>query len=156
MENTKIVIVGAGLSGISAAAKLLENGFEDIVILEAENRIGGRIHSIDYGTGKIDLGGQWIHGEENNSIFEMVKDNFDLGTTAFEEYEENYSRSDGSTPDQDQCARLTELSEKILERSFSEMREFNGSLGDFFIDQYTKALNTELLSSVTLIRNYIL
>lgn len=142
MEDTKILIVGAGLSGISAAANLVENGFKDIVILEAEDRIGGRIHSIDYGSGKIDLGGQWIHGEKNNVIYEMMKGNFDLGKTAFEDYQETYIMSDGSTPNQEQCLRLSELSEKILEKSFSDMGKFNGSLGDFFIDKFTKELNS--------------
>lgn len=142
MEDIKILIVGAGLSGISAAAKLVENGFENVLILEAEDRIGGRIHSINYGGGKIDLGGQWIHGEEGNFIHEMVKDKFDLGITAFKDYEETFLMSDGSTPNQDQCSKLMELSYEILENSKSEMEKFNGSLGEFFIHEYTKALNT--------------
>ena len=45
----KVVIIGGGISGISAAHHLINSGFEDITILEASNRIGGRIHSIDLG-----------------------------------------------------------------------------------------------------------
>lgn len=41
--NKKIVIIGAGPSGIAAASKLFENGFANVTILEAENRIGGRV-----------------------------------------------------------------------------------------------------------------
>lgn len=52
----RVVIVGAGLSGYSAAARLLENGITDIVILEAENRIGGRIHSVPFRQGMVDMG----------------------------------------------------------------------------------------------------
>lgn len=59
MESPKIVIVGAGLAGVSAAVKLVENGFENVVILEAENRIGGRINSVPFAKSVIDLGGQW-------------------------------------------------------------------------------------------------
>ena len=59
MEKVEVVIIGAGLAGISAAVKLMENGFENVVILEAENRIGGRIHSVPFAKGVIDLGGQW-------------------------------------------------------------------------------------------------
>ena len=59
MESYETIIVGAGLSGIACATKLYENKIEDLVILEAEDRIGGRIHSIDFGNSgqKIDLGG---------------------------------------------------------------------------------------------------
>ena len=54
-----MVIIGAGLAGISAAVKLVESGIENVVILEAENRIGGRIHSVPFAGSVIDLGGQW-------------------------------------------------------------------------------------------------
>ncbi len=47
--HPKIVIVGAGISGISAARDLVKSGFTDILILEATERIGGRIWSIDLG-----------------------------------------------------------------------------------------------------------
>ena len=39
------LIIGAGAAGIAAAAKLYENDITDIIIIEAENRIGGRIHT---------------------------------------------------------------------------------------------------------------
>lgn len=44
-----VVIVGAGPAGIAAACRLLSKGIDRIVILEAENRIGGRVHSIPFG-----------------------------------------------------------------------------------------------------------
>lgn len=48
-EEPKIVIVGAGAAGIAAASKLFEHGFKNITILEAENRIGGRVHTTWFG-----------------------------------------------------------------------------------------------------------
>ena len=36
MKKTKIVIVGAGFAGLSAAAHLVQNGFENVVILEVD------------------------------------------------------------------------------------------------------------------------
>lgn len=59
MQNARIVIVGAGISGISAAAKLIENGFKNLVILEAENRIGGRVCTVPFGKNVLDMGAQW-------------------------------------------------------------------------------------------------
>lgn len=69
-----IVIIGAGASGIAAASKLVENGIENITILEAEGRLGGRVHSVPFGDAIIDLGAQWCHGEENNLVYNLVKD----------------------------------------------------------------------------------
>lgn len=45
----KIIIIGAGIAGISAAHHLVKNGETDFKILEARNRIGGRIISIPLG-----------------------------------------------------------------------------------------------------------
>lgn len=47
--SPKIVIIGAGPSGIAAASRLLQNGFNNITILEAEDRIGGRVYSVKIG-----------------------------------------------------------------------------------------------------------
>lgn len=43
----KLVIIGAGASGLAAAAKLVNEGFDsqNLTILEAQDRIGGRIHT---------------------------------------------------------------------------------------------------------------
>lgn len=37
-SNYKVVIVGAGIAGLSAAQHLIHNGIKDIIILEASNR----------------------------------------------------------------------------------------------------------------------
>jgi monoamine oxidase len=38
--NTKTIIIGAGVSGISASVKLLNDGYNDFLVIEAQNRIG--------------------------------------------------------------------------------------------------------------------
>ena len=48
-KNADILIIGAGPSGIAAASKLFQNGFTSVKILEAENRIGGRVHTVSLG-----------------------------------------------------------------------------------------------------------
>lgn len=47
-EQVKVAIIGAGAAGLAAGCRLLEKGFKDFVILEASDRIGGRVHSIPY------------------------------------------------------------------------------------------------------------
>lgn len=45
----KVIIIGAGMAGLSAASLLANNNMTDFLVLEARNRIGGRIVSIDKG-----------------------------------------------------------------------------------------------------------
>ena len=57
----KIVIVGAGASGITAALALADQN--EIYVLEARDRIGGRIQHISAGEEIIAAGAEFIHGE---------------------------------------------------------------------------------------------
>lgn len=54
-----IIIVGAGAAGISAAVRLAKNGVQNVIVLEANDRIGGRIHTTIFANHKVDLGAQW-------------------------------------------------------------------------------------------------
>jgi spermine oxidase len=72
-KKYQVIIIGAGAAGLSAANSLVKNGIKDFIILEARNRIGGRILSIDMGAkAKVELGANWIHGVLGNPIFELA------------------------------------------------------------------------------------
>lgn len=58
--DKKIIVIGAGAAGMAAATKLVSNGFRNVTILEAENRVGGRIHTIPFGANVVDMGAQWF------------------------------------------------------------------------------------------------
>lgn len=75
IKKPRVVIIGAGLAGLSAAYRLIELGCKDFLILEAKSRAGGRIESIHYQDGsRIDLGAQWLHGEKENPVYEWLED----------------------------------------------------------------------------------
>ncbi|MEO6696008.1 MAG: NAD(P)/FAD-dependent oxidoreductase [Ignavibacteria bacterium] len=70
LQKPKVIILGAGLSGLAAAKLLTENGF-DITILEARNRIGGRVfsHTVDEDPKLvIELGAEWIGGSHDRLL----------------------------------------------------------------------------------------
>lgn len=69
----KIIIIGAGISGLSAAKELIQHGI-DVIILEARERIGGRIWKADNFDIPIDLGASWIH--QMNGFFFLFKNNW--------------------------------------------------------------------------------
>lgn len=48
-----VIVIGGGMSGLSCCAKLIENGIKDILLIEANNRLGGRINTIDFGRLKL-------------------------------------------------------------------------------------------------------
>ena len=50
LENySQFIVIGGGISGLSAASHLSKNGFNDFKLLEARNRLGGRIATMQMG-----------------------------------------------------------------------------------------------------------
>lgn len=45
----QFLVIGGGISGLSAASHLAKNGFKDFKLLEARNRLGGRIATMQLG-----------------------------------------------------------------------------------------------------------
>ncbi|KOS07518.1 hypothetical protein AM493_16795 [Flavobacterium akiainvivens] len=62
MKKPDIIVVGAGAAGLMAAYTLVKSG-KSVTVLEARNRIGGRIHTVTNGfTNPVELGAEFVHG----------------------------------------------------------------------------------------------
>jgi monoamine oxidase len=58
--ESDVVVIGAGLAGLVAARELTARG-ASVVVLEARDRVGGRVLNHELGEGKVvEVGGQWI------------------------------------------------------------------------------------------------
>ncbi len=64
MQQTDILIIGAGAAGLMAARTLAKAG-KKVTVLEARDRIGGRIHTLENKPGQqpLELGAEFIHGD---------------------------------------------------------------------------------------------
>ena len=81
-HSTTIVIIGAGLAGLTAARSLVSSGL-DVIVLEARNRVGGRTYTTTASDGTLlDLGGQWI-GPTQHRILSLANS---VGATTFPTY----------------------------------------------------------------------
>ena len=68
------MIIGAGVAGLAAARKLREAG-RRVVVVEARDRIGGRVWTDTSWPGApVELGAQWIHGLKNNPLAQLCSE----------------------------------------------------------------------------------
>lgn len=73
-NKPKVIIVGAGLSGLTAAYRLQQMGHE-VQLYEARHRPGGRVLSIKIGESYEELGGEnFLHGNEGRYSLRLIKE----------------------------------------------------------------------------------
>ena len=71
MNDVDVVVVGAGLAGLSAARGLVEAGLT-VTVLEARDRVGGRTEGGALEGAPIELGGTWL-GEGHTQMYALVE-----------------------------------------------------------------------------------
>lgn len=66
-----VVVVGAGFAGLACARALADAGRE-VIVLEAQDRIGGRVQTVEIDGVAVDLGAAWIHGVRGNPLTDLA------------------------------------------------------------------------------------
>jgi monoamine oxidase len=67
MHELDTIVVGAGVAGLTAA-RLLQRAGRRVVVLEARDRVGGRVWTDRTGGVATDLGASWIHGIDDSPV----------------------------------------------------------------------------------------
>ncbi|KAK6931060.1 Amine oxidase [Dillenia turbinata] len=133
-NHYKVIIVGAGMSGISAGKTLSDAGIHNMLILEATNRIGGRVNKTTFAKLSVELGANWVEGvggKETNPIWTMVKElnlqtylsNFDnLTSNTYKQKGGLYKKSDAKKI-YDEVDKVYKFSEELSKNLTKEKLE---------------------------------
>jgi monoamine oxidase len=82
-QSADVLVIGAGLAGLTAARDLVAAG-RSVLVLEARDRVGGRVVNQDIGAGKIvEMGGQWA-GPTQDRVLALASE---LGIGTFPTYD---------------------------------------------------------------------
>ena len=121
--SENIIIIGAGIAGIAAAKTLKSQGFQ-VTILEARDRIGGRIYTDKTLGFPVDLGASWIHGIQNNPIGKLAHD-FNIAIKQTNYYHIDLYTNNQNKIQDSELEQAESLYEKIIARakSWSENQE---------------------------------
>lgn len=91
--ETDVVVIGAGAAGLTAATELKAAG-KRVVVLEARDRVGGRLWNGDFDGHLLEIGGQWVSPDQDALIETLAE----LGLETYSRYREGenvYIAEDG-------------------------------------------------------------
>jgi monoamine oxidase len=134
-NKKRIVIIGAGLSGLAAAQELNRWGHE-VIVVEARERIGGRIWtSTQWADMPLDFGATWIHGPQGNPLTDLAEQiNAKRFTTSYEK-SVTYNTS-GKPLSKAEEVRMEDLREQV----FTALKKAQDRDNDASIRQVIKPL----------------
>lgn len=149
-EPIDVIIIGAGIAGLAAARTLADEGMR-VVVLEAANRIGGRIHT-DRSLGlPVEVGAGWIHGPQGNPISDLARQ---AGQDTFVTDDESFElfTSDGSYIGDDALEdgiEQLEAAAAIIDEELDEDRSLEAALRGYAPGVVDDPLTRWMLSAYT-------
>ncbi|MDW3205449.1 MAG: NAD(P)/FAD-dependent oxidoreductase [Alphaproteobacteria bacterium] len=143
LAGKTVIVVGAGVAGLGAA-RALKNQGATVIVLEAKDKIGGRL-STDWALGDdapFEVGAGWIHGPSDENPAKQLTDA--VGSTYFVTDDDNLTvfSADGTEWDDEEVEEVAEEWAEAIWKVDSEL-EYNDrrSLRDAIRDLYPSALN---------------
>jgi monoamine oxidase len=140
-NGKKVIIIGAGLAGLTAAKMLKASGF-DVVVLEAQSKVGGRLRT-DRSLGvAFDEGASWIHGIDKNPITRLANES---GMQTFHTKDEDWKAYDikGALIDSAKFDQVEKEYEKIL-NTLMKSGKANQSFETVFNQLHPNKINDRL------------
>ena len=98
VQAQRVIVIGAGFAGLGAARTLRDAGLT-VTVLEARDRIGGRVHTVSLGDGVVaDAGAAWLQQHGTNSLAELAEQ-LGIATVATDFHSPLASAATGPTGD---------------------------------------------------------
>src|SRR5260370_40266511 len=72
-SQVDVAVIGAGAAGIGAARRLREAGVVSLLVLEARDRVGGRVNTIEPAGFPLERGAGWLHSADRNPPSPIAK-----------------------------------------------------------------------------------
>ncbi|HEX5235481.1 MAG TPA: NAD(P)/FAD-dependent oxidoreductase [Silvibacterium sp.] len=119
--DCNVIVVGAGVAGMAAARGLAESGLA-VVLLEAAERVGGRVHTVRPAGSElpVELGAEFVHGRPPE-LLALIEE---AGLTLFEREGKFYSFEDGRVTPSDWEDSAFDVLDKLPEEGDEPFAEF--------------------------------
>jgi monoamine oxidase len=112
-KTADVIVIGAGIAGLAAARELQSKNLR-VLILEARDRLGGRIWTNRKLNMPLDLGASWIHGVQNNPIMQLAQQ-FGIQTLVTDYDAIAVYNSDGKRLSESELTRVNATFSKIMQ-----------------------------------------
>lgn len=132
-KSYSIIVIGAGISGITAAHELVQQGYS-VTLLEARSRVGGRVETIHLDKGvPVELGCHFLHGPAGNPLTPLFK-KFNITMEAANLTQTAVYDSEGKWVDLESLSPFTKILKKKLSQiektRLSEASEFKSQTSE--------------------------
>jgi monoamine oxidase len=107
-----VIVIGAGMAGLAAAQSLRAKG-ATVLVLEARNRLGGRVWTDTRLGFPLEMGAQWLHGASTNPLMPLVRQNNLITTRTDLEKHTIF----------DQNGEISDVLDREIERQFENLLE---------------------------------
>ncbi|CAG4938668.1 unnamed protein product [Parnassius apollo] len=145
------IVIGLGVAGVTAASTLARAG-KKVLGLEAQDRIGGRVNTVPFGDGVVELGAEWIHGQYPSRIYDTaVQNNISVLS---EDITMGVYKSDGTRDNHELINELITYCLPLIEDAYTEEE----SLGAYItrkLKDHLKETHPELLKDKDFLEEFL-
>ena len=122
-NKADVIIIGAGIAGLAAARQLQKDGWA-VLLLEARDRIGGRVWTDNSLGMPLDMGASWIHGVRGNPVTDLAEA-FGVETAVTDYDNQIVYDYDGRKLSDDELEELESWLEELVEEMEADGEELD-------------------------------